>query len=191
MAETKSGKALRADSLYHYYEAHKGPFLSLSTLPADEAQRIMELIRQDARLFASRRAADYLAVRKALEIQLRDLSMQKGGSPSLLRPHYMIVGACPWLEQWYREGAALQIPLSAFRMEQISFTYGDSFPAMRYQDGKPYRGQVYTLPELPELIAEYGLPQEWNAAGQHGPERYIEAQIWDDEPLQTYLPKQQ
>ena len=57
---------------------------------------------------------------------------------------------------------------------------------MRFQDEKPYRKQVYTLDELPELIDRYGLPQEWNMDGTHGPDRYIEAQIWDDAPLQRY-----
>ncbi len=51
---------------------------------------------------------------------------------------------------------------------------------MRFADGKPYRGPVYTLAELPGLVAAYGLPQAWNADGTRGPERYIEAQVWDD-----------
>ena len=36
---------------------------------------------------------------------------------------------------------------------------GDTFPAMRYQDGRPYRGQVYLLAELDFPITSYGLPQ--------------------------------
>jgi len=39
------------------------------------------------------------------------------------------------------------------------------------------------MAELPEVIRLYGLPQEWNKDGKLGPERYIEAQVWDDEPL--------
>jgi hypothetical protein len=57
---------------------------------------------------------------------------------------------------------------------------------MRYQDSKPYRGQVYTLDEL-ELIRLYGLPQDWNPDGEFGPDRYIEAQVWDDTPIRQYL----
>jgi hypothetical protein len=37
------------------------------------------------------------------------------------------------------------------------------------------------------LIARYGLRQEWNADGHGEPERYIEAQIWDDAALTAYL----
>jgi hypothetical protein len=80
------------------------------------------------------------------------------------------------------------MPLTWFRPETLSFTYGDTFPAMRLQDGKPFRGRVYTLAELPALVEEFGLPQERNPDGQLGPERYVEAQIWDDEPLRTHLP---
>jgi hypothetical protein len=81
----------------------------------------------------------------------------------------------------------VQIPLSKFNAGIINFTYGDLFPAMRHQDGRSYRGQVYTLSELPVLIVDYGLPQQWNPQGLDGPERYIEAQIWDNEPLKEYL----
>src|ERR1044071_4847558 len=88
------------------------------------------------------------------------------------------------LKSWYPHGCELRIALNVFRTECLSFTYGDTFPAMRYKDGKPYRGKVYLLTELPGLVNEYGLPQIWNAQGKYGPERYIEAQVWDDEPLQ-------
>jgi hypothetical protein len=69
----------------------------------------------------------------------------------------------------------------------VSLTYGDSFPALRVQDGGLYRGKVYTLDELTELVQNYGLPQDWNPDGRLGPERYIEAQVWEDEPVKEYL----
>jgi hypothetical protein len=99
----------------------------------------------------------------------------------------MILGACPWLKAWYVDGRELKIKLDLFSEGCVSFTYGDSFPAMNYNDGKPYRGQVYTVSELEEVIQNYGLPQQWNPDGQGGPERYIEAQVWDDAPLEKYL----
>lgn len=99
----------------------------------------------------------------------------------------MTVGACTWLREWYVQGCELSIPIRSFAPEVISFTYGDTFPALRLHDGRPYRGQVYILAELPGLIQQYGFPQDWNRDGQYGPERYIEAQVWDDGPLQPYL----
>ena len=37
-----------------------------------------------------------------------------------------------------------------------------------------------------DIIDRYGLPQDWNDDGSHGPERYIEAQVWTDEPIKRY-----
>jgi hypothetical protein len=175
------------DFLSHYYEECDGSFRKMSDLSEHEAEVVLRQIRQVGDPFASQRTDDYLAVRLRLEEKVRELFTAKGGSPKRLHPHYLIVGACPWLKSWYPHGCELRIPLAAFGMENVSFTYGDTLPAMRYQDGKPHRGQVYTLAELPGLIECYDLPQVWNAEGKYGPDRYIEAQVWDDEPLRSYL----
>ena len=178
---------MHPDFLNHYYEAAKGPFLNLSNLPADEAEAVLNEIRQEGIIFASKRTADYLTVRRELEVKVRQLFIAKGGQPRREQPHYMILGACPWLKAWYVDGREICIPLARFNSNIVSFTYGDTFPAMRYQDGKPYRGQAYTLAELPKIIRLYGLPQDWNSDGKLGPDRYIEAQVWADEPLQEFL----
>lgn len=174
--------------LSHYYEKTTGPFRNLSDLPFDEAEHVLAEIRARGAGFASARNADYLKIRRDLEDQVRHLFIEKGGQPVRARPHYMILGVSPWLLGWYEHGCELCIPLENFSPGIVSFTYGDTFPAMRYQDHKPYRGQVYRLDELPAVIEQYGLPQEWNRDGRLGPDRYIEAQIWDDEPLRSYLP---
>jgi hypothetical protein len=44
---------------------------------------------------------------------------------------------------------------------------------------------VYTYEEIVEIIKKYGLPQVWNEDGRYGPERYIEVQVWSDEPLEN------
>ncbi|WP_231573832.1 hypothetical protein [Paenibacillus sp. FSL R5-0345] len=112
---------------------------------------------------------------------------QKGGKPSRAYPHYMTLGECPWLLDWYPEAKSLQLSVDQFNAEGISFTYGDLFPTMRYKDGKPYRNQVYTKDEIVRVIEQFGMPQEWNTSGDKGPERYIEAQIWDDKPINILL----
>lgn len=175
------------DFLTHYYEKSTGPFANLSMLPIEQAERILEEIRHSGNRFASQRLNDYLQKRFEVETKIRKLFEEKGGRPAFARPHYLILGACPWLRQWYVEGGELQIPLLSIPERCISFTYGDSFPAMNYKDGKPYRGQVYTRSEIGEIIAQYGLPQEWNPDGKGGPERYIEAQVWDEAPLKKYF----
>jgi hypothetical protein len=175
------------DFLTHYYENSTGPFSNLSMLPWEQAKQILEEIRSNRNRFASQCSSDYLEIRLELEIKIRKLFEEKGGKPKLARPHYMILGTCPWLKGWYVDRQELQIKLASIREDSLSFTYGDSFPAIHYRDGKPYREQVYTMRELGEIIRRYGLPQEWNPDGKGGPERYIEAQIWDDTPLKEYL----
>lgn len=173
--------------VHHYYERDLGPFRNLSDLTEGKAASVLRGLRERGDVFASRRSTDYLAVRRELEDRARELFVRKGGRPVRSRPHYMTLGACAWLLDWYREGRELAIGLDRFDPSAISFTYGDLFPAMRLADQRPYRGQVFTVEEIGTLIEEYGLPQEWNADGTHGPERYIEAQIWDDAPLAGYL----
>jgi len=174
---------LMPNFLTHYYEASRGPFRNLSDLSLEEAEAILNLIRKEKDTFAGRRTSSYLAIRRDLENQIRQKFIAKGGVPQRSRPHYMIVGSCPWMMSWYLDARELRIPLAQFDPAILSFTYGDTFPALRYEDGKPYRKQVYTLAELPALISAYGLPQEWNPEGKKGPDRYIEAQIWDDAPF--------
>jgi hypothetical protein len=183
-------KVASPEMITHYYEASQGPFRSLSDLSLEEAESILQRIRQESIVFASKRSIDYLVIRKSVEEQIRQLFIEKGGQPKRLRPHYFILGRCDWLKSWYCDGREVQILLKMVNPNVISFTYGDSFPAMRYLDGKPYRGRVYILMELSELIRQYGLPQVWNSEGKYGPERYIEAQVWDDEPVKEYLGKQ-
>ncbi|WP_020616448.1 hypothetical protein [Paenibacillus daejeonensis] len=166
--------------LYHYYEKERGPFRNLSTLPADEAQLILDQLKLQQQVFASKRSDDYLRTRQTLEARARSLFIQKGGKPAQRYPHYMTLGPCNWLKQWYNEGEVVSIPLDAIDPQIISFTYGDLFPTMRYKDGKPYREKVYTREEIMNVVQLYGWPQVWNHDGSKGPERYIEAQLWDD-----------
>ncbi|WP_040949470.1 hypothetical protein [Gorillibacterium massiliense] len=169
--------------LYHYYDETTGPFRNLSDLELEEAEGVLQDIRRKNRGFASRRAPNYLEVRRRLEEKAREQFIAKGGKPVRRAPHYMTMGECPWLLEWYPNGKGLAIPLAEFKPETISFTYGDLFPTMNVADGKPYRGQVYTLDEIIRVVNQFGLPQEWNAAGDKGPERYIEVQVWDDAAL--------
>ncbi|CAM3617076.1 hypothetical protein [Marinicrinis lubricantis] len=156
-------------------------------LSDEEAESVQAMLRVERKGFASRRSADYLAVRKQLEEQARAMFIDKGGKPRLQRPHYMTLGACEWLLEWYAHGTCLKLPLGCFNASAVSFTYGDLFPTMRYLDGKPYREKVYTRDEIIQVIEQFGLPQVWNADGSLGPERYIEVQVWDDTPLRPYI----
>ena len=82
----------------------------------------------------------------------------------------------------------LRIPIEEFDLATVSFTYGDSHPTFsdRVDDGREYRKTLYTYPEILRIIDKYGLPQDWNPDGVYGPERYIEAHVWSDDPIDRY-----
>jgi hypothetical protein len=100
----------------------------------------------------------------------------------------MVVEQCPWLSTWYENSAYIMISIEEFDIETLSFTYGDSHPTFspRVNDNKEYRKKLYNYVEILAIIEKYGLPQEWNADGRFGPERYIEVQVWGDEVISRY-----
>jgi hypothetical protein len=175
--------------LHHYYESKHGAFKNLSELTPEEANQVMNKLKQEGSVFASKRPDDYMMIRRELEKMARDMFVNKGGNPIKEYPHYMTLGSCNWLKEWYKDGRELNINMNEFDSGTISFTYGDLFPTMRYKDGKPYRGKIYNVVEIIELINQYGLPQEWNKDGSQGPERYIEVQVWDDKVIHKHLYK--
>jgi hypothetical protein len=175
--------------LYHYYESELGAFKNLSELTPEEANQVMNKLKQKGSVFASKRPDDYMRIRRELEKMARDMFVNKGGNPIKEFPHYMTLGSCNWLKEWYKDGRELNINMNEFDTGTISFTYGDLFPTMRYKDEKPYRGKIYNVVEIIELINQYGLPQEWNKDGSQGPERYIEVQVWDDKVIHKHLYK--
>ncbi|MBN2351751.1 MAG: hypothetical protein JXD23_04205 [Spirochaetales bacterium] len=146
----------------------------------DDAEAVHEQIKKENRLFAAQRDDEYVSRRKALEELAYTGFIKKGGKPKNRYPHYMVVEECPWLETWYPSPRAIKIPIVDLDMEEISFTYGDLFPTFsdEVNDEKEYRKKIYTWDEMKALIGKYGLPQIWNSDGKHGPERYIEAQVW-------------
>ncbi|WP_307470654.1 hypothetical protein [Paenibacillus harenae] len=172
--------------LYHYFEMDLGPFRNLSKLKYEEAIEILNQIKREGNTFASKRTDEYMSIRRGLEQLARAQFIAKGGFPKNSYPHYMTLGECDWLKTWYQRPGVIIIPWEKFTDESISFTYGDLFPTMRFQDQKPYRKQVYTKNEIKQIINQFGFPQEWNRNGDKGPERYIEAQVWDEDVINEF-----
>lgn len=172
--------------LYHYYDKRSGPFRSLTALSAEQSNLILEQMKKERPdSMCAKRDLEYIKKRRNCEAILRREFAKKGGIMDLDSPHYMVVEHSPWLSTWYEQGDFLKIPIDAFDTRKISFTYGDSMPTFspKVQGGKEYRNQVYTYEEILRIIDRYGLPQEWNDDGAHGPERYIEAHVWTNEPI--------
>lgn len=175
--------------LYHYYDKRSGPFRSLTALTPDEADSVLEKIKLDRpSSLTSQRDSDYISKRMKCERIVRKEAAKKGVLMDLPSPHYLVVENSPWLSTWFEDPGVIKIPIEEFDTRKISFTYGDSMPTFspRVTDGKEYRKKVYSYEEILDIIDRYGLPQDWNDDGAHGPERYIEAQVWTDEPIKRY-----
>lgn len=175
--------------LYHYYDKELGPFMNLSEIPIEEANRIINDIKiNNPKVQCAQRHPEYMENRHYYENLLRDLFIKKQGKLERVSPHYMVVEHSPWLSTWYSNSAYIKIPIKEFDVQTLSFTYGDSHPTFspRLNDGKEYRKQLYNYNEILKIIDKYGLPQDWNDDGRHGPERYIEVQVWSDEVISRY-----
>ncbi len=176
--------------LYHYYDKRSGPFKSLTALSEKEAFTVLERIKRERpSSLSAQRDIDYISKRINCERIVREEAVKKGILMDILSPHYLVVEHSPWLSTWFEDPGVIKIPIEEFDTSKISFTYGDSMPTFssRVKDGKEYRKKVYSYEEILDIIARYGLPQDWNDDGSHGPERYIEAQVWTDEPIKRYL----
>ena len=176
--------------LYHYYDKRSGPFRSLTALTLDEANSVLEKIKQERpSSFTAQRDIDYISKRMNCERIVRKEAENKGILMDIPSPHYFVVEESTWLSTWFEEPGVIKIPIEEFDVRKISFTYGDSMPTFspRVNDGKEYRKKVYTYEEILSIIEKYELPQKWNPDGSYGPERYIEAQVWTNHPVARYL----
>ena len=150
-------------------------------MPWEEAESLLGKIRAERPdSLCAQRDGQYVEKRHSTEALLRREFAARGGIMEIESPHYMVVGFSPWLYSWYEQPAYIRIPAEEFDLRTVSFTYGDSMPTFsdRVNDGKEYRKK---------LIRKYGLPQDWNDDGKHGPERYIEAHVWSDRTVERYL----
>ena len=178
--------------LYHYFDKTIGAFTNLSDLPIDEAKTILENIRtQKPNSQSATRHPEYMERRHRNENKLKTLFMQKGGIVKRHAPHYMTIEHSPWLSTWHDDSGCIKISIDEFDTQTISFTYGDMFPVFNTMvehkmSDKEWHNTVYTYDEILKIIKKYGLPQDWNDDGAHGPSRYIEAHVWSDETINRY-----
>ena len=66
--------------LYHYYEQSTGPLRSISDLPDEEAENVLQRIKlEKPDIFLSKRPEDYLQKRRRFEGILREEFIKMGG----------------------------------------------------------------------------------------------------------------
>lgn len=175
--------------LTHYYR--QSPFRTLSDLAPGDADDLVARLTEERSLPFRLTHAEYMPRRRQIEQQIRHAFVEKGGRPTRGNPHYMILGRSPYWEKM--EPNVVVVPLAHFPSDIISFTYTDSFYTFseatlrgRPIPLKPHRRTVYRLHELDEVVREFGMPPGYADVNEEF-DVYIEAQIWDDQPLQESL----
>lgn len=169
--------------LTYFFRKEQPLFHVLCDLEEDAAE---EILKHDV---LWRGDGTYLTHRKQHERTLRELFIAKGGQPVRQYPIYMILGDSPGgphdlnLEYAYN----VTIPFSIFTPEDVSFTYPDSLYEIPLDDlGRLHLNRnihpvVYRWEELESVITRYSV-YEYN-------NHYVEAQVWNDAPLQAYASK--
>lgn len=189
------------DFLIHAYKIGTEPFRTLSELSDEEARRIMKDLYMEGSIFWERfkDPAGYLQFRKQVEEWLRSDFIAKGGRPRTPFPIYMMLGRSTWIQTMLdattlATTVEIQIPLSLFSECDVSFTYPDSMVSFIENDQKnaetylpEYHGKVFTFCEIHSIVEAKGLPGDrWGMRLSSDLPNYIEAQVWNHEPLLAY-----
>jgi hypothetical protein len=177
----------------------------LSDLAEAELTAVMQdLERRQAtaglkRVFGPR----YMHLRRLTEARLHQLFLEAGGMPERKVPHYFVLGSSQWYRGLAPDTREVVLPLADLPTKVTSFTYPDSFTSMAFgpQFGlplqpRPYHERVFRLSELRDVVVQYGLPADSTEEGYEGYahqpfEKYIEVQVWSDEPIGSVLGRAQ
>ncbi len=171
------------EKLIHFSHGDEGVTKSLSELHDTEPDKAKAVL---ADLIAKGyRGANYMALRKQVEDHLRAGVDRLGIKANTKYPVYAVYGhangAFPGEKQLEFDPATLR--------DKLTFTIGDSFPAImgqmnrekneREPYGKYYQ-KVFNYAQLQKMVKRFGLDKLLQEAPQ-GKQKtpYIEAQIWD------------
>ncbi len=181
--------------LFHYYELENGPFRNITKYGYEKAENIQNQISKG---WNSKRPENYIDLRFSLEKRIKEQFASKGGKPNRNDPFYFTLGECDWAKSWYVNPGVIKIPLTDFNPEHVSFTYPDSMVSFQFHDEpklatyrKDCNGQVFLLSEMKDLVSKYGIPSEEKCQTDEKfkYDKYIEAQVWDDELIKAYKTK--
>jgi hypothetical protein len=185
----------------HYHLPGTAPFLNLSLLGDEDLARVLSAldrrreVGEHQRVFGGR----YMELRRRTEKAMYDLFREVGGAPQRTSPHYFVLGASRWYRGLAPGMQAVTVPLSELPSEVTSFTFPDSFTAMGLiaeyglpYEPRPYHQRVFRVEELTKIVRDHGLPADQEPLEYAGYERlpfekYIEVQVWSDEPVRRFL----
>ena len=180
------------DTLIHFYRNPDGPFRSITRLGDEQALRVIEEMTADTtwghERYGEEHRHHYLAERRRNESIMYEEFLARGGRPVLRNPLYLMFDARV-LRERHADSKHVVVPLSRFHDDIISCTYLDSgatYGIPRDPEGPPpflpasilpLLGRLYRLEEFRALVARIGPPERF----------YMEAQVWDDAPLEEFL----
>lgn len=178
----------------HNYDPDFGAFRNICELPDSEANLVLDQIRAMGK---RKIKANYLQRRRAVEDWLICESRKKIGSISLDRPIYFFLGDFADGRDQSRPQSFV-MPLAEFSPDMITFTYPDSMASLplatrdeHLLDRQEYHGKLFTLNEIKDVIARFGMPGDrWKTDPSTRSDRFIEVQVWNDEPIKRYLSRQ-
>lgn len=186
-------------NLLYFYNDPSCAFMSISDCPAERLDALLDGKNDGNAFFASRfsreKRKQYLQHRAVIEERLLADFVAKGGSPGRRFPYYAYLSFQTYAEMRpslagtpFDDSMCLEMPLSEFPSDVISFTYEDSvlsYGLALHPEGldewarslpvKPCHGVLYLLEEIENAIKQHGFPANC-----------YEAQIWDDAPLEKY-----
>jgi hypothetical protein len=190
------------DHLTHFYRKGRPPFQSLSALPEEEALRLMQNLYVEGSTIWERfkDPQDYLLARRTTEAWLQEEFIARGGQPQQPNPVYMVFGRTCWLDlhgdpATLATTAEIEVPISLFTAQDISFTYPDSMITRRLVELKEanyclpdLHGKLFTLDEMVAIVTAHGLPgTNWGTELPDVYPNYIEAQVWNMSVLLEFL----
>jgi hypothetical protein len=84
--------------------------------------------------------------------------------------------------------ASIVLQLADFDARVLTFTFPDSMTSCPQPRGlghvaRPYHEQVFTLPEITDIVSRHGFPNPRTPRNQRPEDGFIEVQVWDDRPL--------
>lgn len=112
-------------------------------------------------------------------------------------PIYFVLGESRWLIEQSPDRSLhqeIQIRLADFEEGDVSFTYPDSMISFWFGNEKPvdfylpdFHGKVFTRKEILAIVKHKGDPEkDWQSNLPSTLAPYIEAQVWNPEPLMKY-----
>jgi len=179
------------DMVTHNYDPG-GLFLgNVCDLEPAEAERVLDRIRS-----SGRRQIKPTYMRRRLETEAWLIAERRRllGDTPRERPIYFFLGNFADGKDPSRP-CSLVMPLRALPEDVITFTYPDSMASLplatldeHRDECQSYHGQVFSLSEIKEVIAEFGVPAAtWADDHRRRFDRYVEVQVWDERPIANFL----